>query len=244
MRPGYCGDAEGGSDWPLLSGAISTKERRYITLSRTRAISCALVAALRMGEIEDGGVQARRRPAKRARGAAGRGHLLPRRDDGFDDVGVAGAAADLSAQFVADGLRIRARMPLQDVARHDQHARRAEAALQGVALVEMPAQQRHHRIAAQPFERHDRAAVGHDGERQARARRNAVHHHGAGAAGAMLAAEMRRGEPAAVAQEVGQRLTRLHVIVDLHAIQFDGDRCHWARMSRTARRMFAVCIRF
>ena len=79
--------------------------------------------------------------------------------------------------------------------------------------------------------RHERVAI-------------AVHHHGAGAAGAVLAAEMRRGQPAAVAHEIGQRLTRLDVVADLHAIQFDGDRCHWARMSRTARRMFAVCIRF
>ena len=38
--------------------------------------------------------------------------------------------------------------------------------------------------------------------------------------------------------------TRLDLVVDLHAIQFDGDRGHWARMSFTARRMFAVCIRF
>ena len=61
---------------------------------------------------------------------------------------------------------------------------------------------------------------------------------------AWLAAQVRRGKPAAVAEEVGQRLARLDLVVDLHAIQFDDDRSHWARMSFTARRMFAVCIRF
>ena len=102
----------------------------------------------------------------------------------------------------------------------------------------------HHRIVAQPFQRlTERPSDITASVRQERVA-IAVHHHGAGAAGAMLAAEMRRGQPAAVAQEVGQRLTRLDVVGDLHAIQLDGDRCHWARMSRTARRMFAVCIRF
>ena len=50
---------------------------------------------------------ASRRPC-RSGACAARRHLLARRDDRFDDIGVAGAAADLSAQFVADGLRIRA----------------------------------------------------------------------------------------------------------------------------------------
>ena len=131
----------------------------------------------------------------------------------------------------------------QDVARHDQHARRAEAALQRVTFVELPAQHLHRRIGAQPFQRLHRAAVAHHRERQAGAGGLAVHHHGAGAAGAVLAAEMRRGQPAAVAQEIGQRLPRLDVVGDLHAIELDGDGCHWARISRTARRMVAVCIR-
>ncbi len=61
-------------------------------------------------------------------------HLLPRSDDRLHDIGVAGAAANLAAELVADGGGIRARKALQDVARRDQHARRAEAALQGVAL--------------------------------------------------------------------------------------------------------------
>ena len=75
--------------------------------------------------------------------------------------------------------------------------------------MEVPAQQLHQRVVAQAFERADRAAVAHHGKSDARARRLAVHHHRAGAAGAVLAAEMRGGQPAAVAQEVGQRLPRL-----------------------------------
>ena len=37
--------------------------------------------------------------------------LLACGNDGFDDIGVAGAAANLPAQFVADGLRIGMRVP-------------------------------------------------------------------------------------------------------------------------------------
>ena len=135
-------------------------------------------------------------------------------------------------------------MPQQDVARHDQHARRAEAALQGVALVEMLAQHFHRRIVCAALERLNRAAVAHDRKSQARARGLSIHSDRAGAAGAVLAAEMRRGQPAAIAQEIGQRLTRLHVIGDLRAIQFDGSaEFIWLRMSRTARRTVDVCNR-
>ena len=72
----------------------------------------------------------------------------------------------------------------------------------------------------------------------------AVHHHGAGAAGAVLAAEMRRGETAALAQEVGERLARLDVVRDLRAIELEGDGDHCARHLAMARRIVAVCIRF
>jgi hypothetical protein len=68
---------------------------------------------------------------------------------------------------VPDGLVVRADVPLQYVAPRDQHAGRAEAALQRVEFVKVPAQQRHQRIAAQSFKREDGAAVGHGGEREA-----------------------------------------------------------------------------
>ncbi len=109
--------------------------------------------------------------------------------------------------------------------------------------MEVPAQQVHDRIAAQAFEGLHRSAVAHRGKQQARAGRKPVDQHGAGAAGAVLAAEMRRGETAALAQEVGERQARLDVVDDLHAVEIDGQRGHWLRMSLMARRMLAPCIR-
>jgi len=98
-------------------------------------------------------------------------------------------------------------------------------------------------LLAQAFEGPYRPLVAHDGQPDAGARRLSFHQHGARAAGAVLAAEMGRGEATAIAQKVGQRLTRLNVVGDPDPIQFDDDLGHCARMSRAARRMVAVCIR-
>src|SRR3546814_19329610 len=57
---------------------------------------------------------------------------------GLDDVVVAGAAADVAFQLVANGILVRVRMALHEVDGAHDHARRAEAALQGL----MPAEGR------------------------------------------------------------------------------------------------------
>ena len=61
----------------------------------------------------------------------------------------------------------------------------------------------------QTFDRHDVGAVGPDGERQAGADAVAVHQDGAGAADAVLAADMGSGQPERVAQKIGQQQARL-----------------------------------
>src|SRR3546814_20335133 len=55
---------------------------------------------------------------------------------GLDDVVVAGAAADVAFQLVANGILVRVRMALHEVDGTHDHARRAEAALQGMMLAE------------------------------------------------------------------------------------------------------------
>ena len=57
----------------------------------------------------------------------------------------------------------------------------------------------------QALDRLDRAAVGLDGEDEARADGGAVEADGAGAADAVLASDVRAGQPEAVAQEVGEQ---------------------------------------
>src|SRR4051794_34265918 len=95
--------------------------------------------------------------------------------------------------------------------RHDE-ARGAESALQPVALHERLLDETELTLAAsETFYGGDVAAVGLDGEEQARSNRFVLQQHGATPAGTMLAPQMRAREPAVVAQEVAQRLARLDV---------------------------------
>ena len=64
-------------------------------------------------------------------------------------------------------------------------------------------------VRRQPFDGADLLAVRLHGEHQARAHRLAVDEHGAGAADAVLAADMRAGLAAVLADGVGQRAARL-----------------------------------
>ena len=96
--------------------------------------------------------------------------------------------------------------------RHQGHqeAGRAEAALQAVRLperllqrVELAGPRR------QPLDRRQLAAVGLHGEHQAGAHRLAVEQDRAGAAHAVLAADVGAGQAQLVAQEVGEQQARL-----------------------------------
>ena len=64
-------------------------------------------------------------------------------------------------------------------------------------------------------------AFGLHREHQAGAHRLAVDQHGAGAADAVLAADMGAGEPQLVAQAIGQRQARLDVDADLLAVDLE-----------------------
>src|ERR1700756_350073 len=152
--------------------------------------------------------------------------LLRGLGDRGDDVGIAGAAADVPGEAVAD-LVLRAGTPAHDqVACGDQHRRRAVPALQRVALMKSLAQCRDDRIAGKAFDGLDLAIVAGDREHQAGARRLTVDKDRAGAAHAVLAAEMGPGQIAPFAQKVGQRQARRHVIGNLAAVDADADRGH------------------
>src|SRR5216683_5764657 len=143
-----------------------------------------------------------------------------------NNVGVAGAAADVAGDAVAD-LALRACSLAQDqVARGDQHRRRAKAALQSVMLMEIPPQCRQDRIAGKAFDGLHGAVVAGDREHQARARRLAVDEDRAGAAHAVLAAEMGPGQIASLAQKIGQRQTRRNVVGDCGPVHRESNRGH------------------
>src|SRR5215467_7103582 len=64
-------------------------------------------------------------------------HGLGTGRDRLDDVVVAGAAAEIALEFLADGLLVEVvALAVDDVDRGHDHARRAEAALQAVVLAE------------------------------------------------------------------------------------------------------------
>ena len=78
-------------------------------------------------------------------------------------------------------------------------------------------------LGAMPFDGQDLVAVRLHGEHQARARRAAIEQDRAGAADAVLAAEMRAGEAELMAQEIGERHAHLDLL-SLVALAVDGQR--------------------
>ena len=82
--------------------------------------------------------------------------------DGTHDPDISGAAAEIAAQLEADAPLVGVGKTRDDVARGDQHARRAEAALQSMLGGECPSQCNHHGIILQSFDGRDLRAFAQD----------------------------------------------------------------------------------
>src|SRR5262245_2922310 len=104
-------------------------------------------------------------------------------------------------------------MILQQLHRRHDHPRRAEAALQPVAVPESLLHRMQIPVRCQPLDRSDGGAVGLHREYRARLDRLAVHQHRAGAANAGLAADVGAGQSKAIAQVVNQQETRFDVML-------------------------------
>ncbi len=141
----------------------------------------------------------------------------------LDDVLVAGAAAEVGRQHVEQLVVADVRIVLQRVRRQHQEARRAEAALQAVVIDEGLLQRMQRLAIGEPFDGADLPAVGLDREHQAGADRLAVEDDGAGAADAVLAADMGAGLAAVVADRIDQRLARLDADVVRAAVDRQRD---------------------
>src|SRR5204863_9758251 len=115
---------------------------------------------------------------------------------------------------------------------------RAVAALQGVRLGEGLAQAGHGGVVVEALDGADMRAVAGHRIGDAGAGDLAVDLHRAGAADAVLAAEVRAGEQELLAQEIGQVRARGHVDLDDLAVDGEGDARHaastWAMARRTA----------
>ena len=136
-------------------------------------------------------------------------HFFRRRAHRLDDVLVAGAAAQIGREHVEQILVADVGLALEHADRQHQEARRAEAALQAVVIHEGLLHRMQLVAVGEALDGADLLAVGLHGEHQAGAHRLAVDDHRAGAADAVLAADMGAGLAAILADGVGQRAPRL-----------------------------------
>src|SRR5205085_6203023 len=128
---------------------------------------------------------------------------------------------------------------------------RAEAALQAVMLPEGLLQRMQlfalRRLPGEAFHRAQRLALSLHGEHEAGAHRLALDEHGACAAHAVLAAQVRSGEPAVLAQRIREAAPGLDLDVEGDAVdvQGNGNPVAHGRASRSARSVVARtrCLR-
>ena len=146
--------------------------------------------------------------------------------DGFDCVDnslITGAAAVVARYMIANFLPAGHAAAADQVVRADQHAGRAETALQCVASPECILQVGDGAGIGQPLDGLDLRAVALHREHQAAAHNRAVNAHRAGAANAVLAADVAAREAKVVAQEIDQRFASLDALIHVLAIDAQRD---------------------
>src|SRR6056297_633337 len=138
-------------------------------------------------------------------------HVACRGHHGGHDGAVAAAPADVARKRFANLLLRRVGVLLQKLDCRNQKPRRAIAALQAkilmkgfLDLVPLAA------FIAKPLYGHNLGFVGLHRKRKAGAHAAPIDRYGAGAANAVLAAQMRAGQAQSVAQKVRQRLAHRH----------------------------------
>ena len=153
------------------------------------------------------------RPMRALRGG------LDRIDDGL----IAGAAAVIAGKMFAYLRPIRLGLLLQQILRGHQHARRAEAALQRIAIAKRRLQIGDLAAVGQSLDGLDGGAVRLHRQHQAGAHDLAIDAHRAGAANPMLAADMRSRQLQMLAQEIRQIKPRQNLRLDALAIDLKRD---------------------
>src|SRR5581483_11092773 len=144
-------------------------------------------------------------------------------EHGLHDVDVAGAHAQLAGQGFADLVLAWLGVVVEELDGAEDHAWRTEAALQRVALLEGALQRVELAVVCQAFYCGDLGAVRLDGQHQAGSHALAIHQDRAGAAHAVLAADVGARQLQVVAQEVGQRAARLDVALVSAAVNGEAD---------------------
>src|SRR5262245_46383692 len=155
-----------------------------------------------------------------------RGHcpqLAGRLLDRLHDVHVAGAAAEVAADPVADLLLRRVRVLAEQPGRLHDHPGGAEAALEAVLVPESLLERMERGPVGHPLDRPDLGAVRLDREHRARLGAPAIDVDGARAAVARVAADVRAGQPERVAEQVDEEEAGLDVGLALLPVDGEGD---------------------
>src|SRR6266700_4324677 len=163
---------------------------------------------------------------------------------GGDDVLVARATAQVAGDHLAGVVLARVRRVAQAGGDRRQEARRTEAALQPVAVLESLLHRRELAAVAQPLDGRDLVTVDADREQQARPNRLAVQQHSACATDTVFAADVCAGEPHVVAQAVREQAPRrdshgMRRTVDDQSNVVIGHAAASAAAARTARTVSA-----
>jgi hypothetical protein len=130
-------------------------------------------------------------------------HSLRRKLHSRHDILIASAAAEIGGQGLANLLLIGIGVVPEEGNKRGQNAWRAESTLQAMCLVKRFLE-RVQLVPRESLNRSQVTPVGLHGEHQARSHSRAVHKHGARAAHAMFASDVRTGQLQVVAQEVTQ----------------------------------------
>src|SRR5262245_58094329 len=161
--------------------------------------------------------------------------LLQHAANGAHDADISGAAAQVGTELEADAPLVGSGKTADDVARRDQHSRRAESALQTMLGRERLPQRGHDRIVLQPFDGRDLCALAKNRIGDAGSRRLAVDQQRARTACALLAAQMRAGQTEPFAQQVGEVHARLYRLDDGDAVYSEAYGSHLAIAEAAAR---------
>src|SRR5262249_15725680 len=152
---------------------------------------------------------------------------LARRDlDRVDDLGIGGAAAEITREVVPNLLLVRIGMRLQQLRRHQHEARRAVRALEGAGLDEGFLHGIEIELVGvrERFDRPHLGAVDEGGQVEAAGDGHAVHQHGAAAAQALAAALARAHQIEFALQQLDEVVMRLDLGRDLLAVEGGADR--------------------
>src|SRR5437016_1235441 len=171
----------------------------------------------------------------RRRGEGAGATLLQHAANGAHDADISGAAAKVAAQLEADAPLVGSGKTADDVARGDQHSRRAESALQTMLGRERLPQRGHDGIVLEPLDGRDLRALAKDRIGDAGSRRLTVDQQRARTARALLAAQMRAGQTEPFAHEVGEVHARLYRLDDGDAVYGEAYGSHLAIAEAAAR---------